>query len=102
MNRSEAEFEVDGVKRRVPNGIKVIVAGGGVGGAFAALEHWRNGCDVVLLERSDMVSALGERSCKSIHTQFLKSGHHRGLLYHWTVCAGNFERIPEHVSRLPQ
>lgn len=53
---------VDGVQRFPPNGIKVIVVGAGVGGLGAALECWRKGCDVVVLERGDKLSVLGEQS----------------------------------------
>ena len=50
---------VDGVHRAPENGIKVIVIGSGVGGLCAALECWRKGCDVQVLERSEKLSPLG-------------------------------------------
>ena len=58
---------VDGVRRAHPNGIQVIIVGAGVGGLTAALECWRKGCDVVVLERTDGLSQIG-------------TGLHQGLL----------------------
>ncbi|KAI1353609.1 FAD/NAD(P)-binding domain-containing protein [Xylaria sp. FL0043] len=51
---------VDGVHRRPRTGIKVIVSGAGVGGMFAALECWRKGNDVEILEQSSALSTLGD------------------------------------------
>lgn len=51
---------VDGVERFPATGKKVIVAGGGNGGLQAALECWRKGFDVELLEKQDHVSPLGD------------------------------------------
>lgn len=50
---------VDGVQRFPHAGIKVIVAGGGIGGLGAALECWRKGCDVVVLEQGEKFSGIG-------------------------------------------
>lgn len=58
-HRNSHEEIVDGVKRFPRNGIKVIVVGAGIGGLSAALECWRKGCDVVVLERSELLSPLG-------------------------------------------
>jgi NADPH-dependent 2,4-dienoyl-CoA reductase/sulfur reductase-like enzyme len=58
-NSNTHEEIVDGVKRFPRNGIKMIVVGAGVGGLGAALECWRKGCDVVVLERSERLSPMG-------------------------------------------
>ena len=50
---------VDGVRRFPENGIKVVIIGAGVGGLQAALECWRKGCEVVVLERAQELSTLG-------------------------------------------
>ncbi|KAI1260506.1 FAD/NAD(P)-binding domain-containing protein [Xylariaceae sp. FL1019] len=51
---------VDGVHRHAPSGIKVVISGGGVGGLLAALECWRAGHEVELLEQNDSLSTLGD------------------------------------------
>ena len=58
---------VDGVERSPRNGIKVIIVGGGVGGIFTALECWRKGCEPVVLERAEKLSALGRRTTVDSH-----------------------------------
>lgn len=50
---------IDGVRRRSPNGIKVIIIGAGVAGLQMALESWRNGCDVQVIEAADALSPIG-------------------------------------------
>lgn len=57
-----AETVVDGVHRYPANGIKVIIVGAGNGGLNAALECWRKGCDVVVLERAKEISPIGMSS----------------------------------------
>jgi hypothetical protein len=62
---------IDGVQRFPENGIKVVVVGAGVGGLQAALECWRKGCDVVVLERAAQLSPLGtgpENQSLLVHT----------------------------------
>lgn len=49
----------DRVQRFSKNGIRVVIVGAGVGGLSAALECWRKGCDVVVLEKSDQLSPIG-------------------------------------------
>ncbi len=51
---------IDGVHRLPKNGIRVVIIGAGVAGLQAALECWRKGCDVVVLERAEKLSPLGE------------------------------------------
>ena len=51
---------VDGVERFPETGLKVIIIGAGVGGLAAALECWRKGCDVTVLERVEKLSTIGE------------------------------------------
>ena len=50
---------IDGVKRCPENGINVVVIGAGVAGLQAALECWRKGCDVTVLEKAEELSPLG-------------------------------------------
>lgn len=50
---------VDSVQRSPENGIKVVIIGGGVAGLQAALECWRKGCDVVVVERVEKLSPQG-------------------------------------------
>ncbi|KAJ3555464.1 hypothetical protein NPX13_g10350 [Xylaria arbuscula] len=51
---------IDGIRRYPQTGIKVVVSGGGVGGLFAALECWRKGNDVEILEQNDSATPLGD------------------------------------------
>ena len=53
-------MNVEGVQRYPENGIKVIIVGAGNGGLNAALECWRKGCEVVVLEKNDSLSPLGK------------------------------------------
>ena len=53
---------VHGVQRFPENNIKVVVVGAGVGGLQAALECWRKGCEVVVLERAKNLSPVGRSS----------------------------------------
>lgn len=50
---------LDGVLRYPSTGLKVIVVGGGPGGYLAALECWRKGHDVELVEKNDSNSPIG-------------------------------------------
>lgn len=50
---------VDGVHRLPATGLKIIIIGGGVGGLGAALECWRKGFEVVVLEQAEELSPLG-------------------------------------------
>lgn len=50
---------VDGVHRYPTNNVSVVVLGGGIGGLQAALECWRKGCEVVVIERAQDLSPLG-------------------------------------------
>lgn len=54
----------DGHHHRLPeraprNGITVVVAGAGIAGMAAALELWRKGMDVQILERTQKFSIAG-------------------------------------------
>ncbi|KAI0965494.1 FAD/NAD(P)-binding domain-containing protein [Xylaria arbuscula] len=51
---------IDGIYRYPRTGIKVIISGAGIGGMFAALECWRKGNDVEILEQNDALSTLGD------------------------------------------
>ncbi len=53
------ETVVDGVHRLPENGITIVIIGAGNAGLQAALECWRKGCDVVVLERAERMSGLG-------------------------------------------
>lgn len=63
---------VDNVHRAERLGIRVIVVGAGVGGLLTALECWRKGCEVVVLERAANISPLGKERVllKHSHTSW--------------------------------
>ncbi|KAF7198547.1 FAD-dependent monooxygenase mdpD [Pseudocercospora fuligena] len=48
------------VRRRPSNGTSVLISGAGVGGLMAALELWRKGCDVRILERTKTNHTQGD------------------------------------------
>lgn len=50
----------DGVVRYPPTSVKVVIVGGGISGLFAALECWRKGHDVQVIERGANVSDAGK------------------------------------------
>lgn len=50
----------DGVQRYPLTGIKVLIAGAGIGGLLAALECYRKGHSVMVLERSSSQSTVGD------------------------------------------
>jgi NADPH-dependent 2,4-dienoyl-CoA reductase/sulfur reductase-like enzyme len=50
---------VDGVLRYPPTGTKVVIVGGGPGGYHTALECWRKGHDVELLEKNEANTPIG-------------------------------------------
>ena len=54
-----SEMIVDGVHRYPSSGIKVVIIGAGNGGMQAALECWRKGCEVEVVERSAEISPIG-------------------------------------------
>ncbi|ORY66076.1 monooxygenase [Pseudomassariella vexata] len=51
---------VDGVLRYPPTGIKVLVVGAGLGGLLTALECWRKGHTVQILEKGGCISEAGD------------------------------------------
>ncbi|KAI1107900.1 FAD/NAD(P)-binding domain-containing protein [Jackrogersella minutella] len=51
---------IDGVLRFPLIGTKVLVVGSGAGGLMTALECWRKGMEVEVIEKSDKISALGD------------------------------------------
>lgn len=58
---------VDNVVRYPPTGIKVVVVGAGPGGLMTALECWRKGHQVEVLEKAPVFSTIGKHtSCSWI------------------------------------
>ncbi|OTB08689.1 hypothetical protein M426DRAFT_159593 [Hypoxylon sp. CI-4A] len=51
---------VDGVLRYPSTGLKALIVGAGTGGLLTALECWRKGIDVEVIEKADKISALGD------------------------------------------
>lgn len=70
-NTSSSSF-IDGVRRYPENGIKVVIIGAGVGGLQAAIECWRKGCDVTVLEKAEELSPLGPYSLIYLPTAYLE------------------------------
>ncbi|KAI1442024.1 hypothetical protein F5Y02DRAFT_410424 [Annulohypoxylon stygium] len=57
---SKETILVDNVLRYPPSGLKVIVVGSGPGGLLAAIECWRKGHEVEVLEKSPEFSSIGD------------------------------------------
>lgn len=53
---------VDGVVRYPLSGINVVIVGAGLGGLQAAVECWRKGHEVQVLEKGEAISEAGTRS----------------------------------------
>ncbi|KAJ5300036.1 hypothetical protein N7476_011593 [Penicillium atrosanguineum] len=51
---------IDGVQRYPTNGLKVLVIGAGTSGMQTALECWRKGCEVEIIEKADELSPIGD------------------------------------------
>ena len=49
----------DDAKRYPPSGVSVLIVGAGLGGLFAALECWRKGHEVRIIDRLPVASAAG-------------------------------------------
>ena len=47
------------LSRSEPNGISVLISGAGIGGLMSALELWRVGCNVRIIERSKGIVTTG-------------------------------------------
>lgn len=59
MAKQEVDSRTDGVQHYPENGVKVVIIGAGVAGLQAALECWRKGCEVVVLDRAQEMSPIG-------------------------------------------
>ena len=51
--------EVSAIKRYPASGIRVLVVGAGLGGLFAAIELYRKGHDVEVVEAREAIDELG-------------------------------------------
>ncbi|KZL73029.1 FAD-binding domain protein [Colletotrichum tofieldiae] len=51
---------VDDVARSSRTGIQVVIVGAGIGGLMTALECWRKGNDVIILEKAEKISVIGD------------------------------------------
>ncbi|KAL0938119.1 FAD-binding domain protein [Colletotrichum truncatum] len=51
---------IDGVTQGSQTGIQVIVVGAGIGGLMTALECWRKGHKVIVLEKAEELSVMGD------------------------------------------
>ena len=56
------EGAIDGVHRMPSTGISILIVGGGIGGLNMALESWRQGHDVRVLEKAPSLDPIGESS----------------------------------------
>lgn len=92
---------VDGVVRRPENGVKVVVIGAGVAGLQVALECWRNGCDVEVIERADGMSSVGRTTPSSEHHLQPAKLSNRRLLHDYALCLDDTQVLSQHVCRVP-
>lgn len=57
---SPQQEQIDGVQRSPRTGINIIIVGAGPGGLFMALEAWRKGIDVHVLDQSSQLLTGGD------------------------------------------
>ena len=50
---------IDIIGKSPPNGVAVLVVGAGIGGLMAAMECWRRGCNVRIVERAKGTTTTG-------------------------------------------
>lgn len=60
------------VQRDASNGISVLISGAGVGGLTSALEFFRRGCDVRVLERAKESLTTGTNPILSTFSETLE------------------------------
>ncbi|CAH0004297.1 unnamed protein product [Clonostachys byssicola] len=58
--REPKDIVVDGVHRLSPTGISILIVGAGIGGLMSALESWRLGHEVRVVEKTDSTDTLGD------------------------------------------
>ncbi|CAH0020561.1 unnamed protein product [Clonostachys rhizophaga] len=72
LHEADATVERNGVERYAPTRINVVICGAGVGGLLAALECYRKGHSVTVLEREPKISTT-VISYYSYHGEFINS-----------------------------
>ena len=75
------------LNRSSPNGISVLISGAGVGGLMTALECWRRGCNVRILERTKYNVTSGD--------SFSIGPTAIGLFRNWPEMQKDCERIAQ-------
>jgi NADPH-dependent 2,4-dienoyl-CoA reductase/sulfur reductase-like enzyme len=60
VEQVDAVLPADKIDFHPPTGISVLVVGAGVGGLMSALECWRKGHDVRVIERTPSLSTAGK------------------------------------------
>ncbi|OHE91116.1 hypothetical protein CORC01_13598 [Colletotrichum orchidophilum] len=94
---------VDGVLRYPPIGVKAVIVGGGIAGLFAAVECWRKGLEVVVLEKADEVSmhgdviGVGPSALSTLQNYPTMVQEYNDIAYsaHWRFCFENGEPFTE-------
>ncbi len=82
------------VERRPSSGISVLIVGAGVAGVMSALECWRKGHNVRILERSPGPDAAGLYSTACLKMYIGNPNcNSRGLFHHWSECYSGNQKV---------
>lgn len=90
-------------RRLADHGFDVVVVGGGVTGAYTALDAASRGLDVALVEKDDFASGTSSKSSKMVHggLRYIEQGN-VNLVRHSLLERQRFRRNAPHlVHRLP-
>lgn len=86
---------VDGVLRYPSTGIKALVVGAGVAGLMTALECWRKGIDVEVIEKVDQILIVGMYIPSILcRFQFDQLTVYRRYLRHWPLSFDHSPLLP--------
>jgi 2-polyprenyl-6-methoxyphenol hydroxylase-like FAD-dependent oxidoreductase len=81
-----------------PSGIDVLVVGAGIGGLSAAIELWRKGHDVRVIEAKDGIADLGLLLKYLMQPELITL--FRRLCRHWGKCNTPIRKVAGNVRTL--
>ena len=76
--------------RKPLSGIEVLIVGGGLGGLAAAVECFRKGHDVTVLEAKPEIEGYGAVHKMQLHEMLMNN---RRLCWHWTFSISTISTV---------